>query len=140
MLPAPETKLGDCPQHGLTEWRRRAKSDSHYKPGWRWVPWYCAECRREYDATYKIQMRARYKAEANERYGPGCQLCGEQRLVFLCVDHVGGGGNAHRREIGSGSRILWWLRDRGYPPGFRLLCHSCNHAVVVGACPHARTE
>jgi hypothetical protein len=31
------------------------------------------------------------------------------------------------------------MRDQGYPPGFRVLCHNCNMAIgLFGVCPHER--
>jgi hypothetical protein len=67
--------------------------------------------------------------------------------VFLAIDHIGGGGNQHRRELGnkdrvaSSGQILRWLEQQGYPPGFRTLCHNCNYATAGGrTCPHQAGE
>ena len=59
-------------------------------------------------------------------------------MAFLVVDHINGDGNKHRRAIGrTGISFYQWLRISGYPPGFRVLCHNCNHAYAAyGACPH----
>jgi len=59
--------------------------------------------------------------------------------VFLTLGHINGGGTRHRRKLGSGSTILFdWLRNRGYPPGFQVLCSNCNHGRHRngGGCPH----
>jgi hypothetical protein len=62
------------------------------------------------------------------------------RLEFLTIDHVGGGGNLHRRtEVGARS-IYLWLHGAGYPSGFRTLCWNCNAAHAFhGYCPHQGT-
>jgi hypothetical protein len=32
-----------------------------------------------------------------------------------------------------------WLRDNGWPEGYRVLCHNCNSARgLYGYCPHER--
>jgi hypothetical protein len=70
---------------------------------------------------------------------PVCACCGERHIEFLCVDHVNGGGNRHRKEIGGGSRTFLWLIRQGFPAGFRVLCHNCNSAIGhYGYCPHSR--
>jgi len=75
--------------------------------------------------------------------GPVCACCGETKAVFLCLDHVNGGGNEHRRLLGkgrprSGRPYYKWLRDRGYPPGFQVLCFNCNigRHLNGGVCPY----
>ena len=67
-----------------------------------------------------------------------CACCGETEVKFLSLDHIDGGGNAHRREIGRGpTAIFGWLKRNNYPPGFQVLCHNCNMAKgFYGVCPH----
>lgn len=70
---------------------------------------------------------------------PSCACCGVAYPPFLCLDHVDGGGNRHRLSIGgkTSSPIWKWLRDQGYPPGFRVLCWNCNAALAMfGTCVH----
>lgn len=95
-------------------------------------------------------MRNKIKGQANnrryqqklrkdviERYGGRCICCGEVELVFLAIDHINGGGSKHRREVaGFGSQFYRWLRDNDFPEGFQVLCHNCNFAKRMGACPH----
>lgn len=83
------------------------------------------------------------KANAYQAYGGArCSCCGEHRLPFLSLDHMDGKGSQHRRSIGRGSNIYAWLRDNGYPPGFQVLCHNCNHGRYLngGVCPHAEAQ
>lgn len=80
------------------------------------------------------------------KYGPGCMCCGEDREPFLVIDHVDGGGNAHRQVVvggkngaraGGGPYFYRWLRLNGYPSGFQVLCANCNMAKDrPGGCPH----
>ena len=119
---------------------------------------YYAELRKKNPEKIKGQHRAHYyrhqeakQAEARaygqrikrmaiDQYGGVCACCGEQDLVFLVIDHVGGGGNEHRRQLGkghSGYGFYRWLRKENYPPGYQVLCHNCNMAYAYqGFCPH----
>ncbi len=76
-----------------------------------------------------------------ETYGSKCQCCGETEVELLQVDHVDGGGNQHRREIGQ-SQLYRWLKKHGFPrKGFILLCGSCNWSWGRnGCCPHAKAR
>ena len=90
--------------------------------------------------NYRMALRARVlRAYGGER--PSCACCGESTVEFLAIDHVHGGGNAHRRSIGSscGASIYKWLERNDFPSGFQLLCHNCNFAKSKhGQCPHLR--
>lgn len=94
----------------------------------------------EYKATAKAQ-RQLYKLEALRMYGgTTCACCGETHIEFLCIDHINGGGMAHRRTIGAyiGNNFYRWLKSHGYPLGFRVLCVNCNFALGhAGYCPHS---
>ena len=69
---------------------------------------------------------------------PSCICCGETHFEFLTIDHINGGGEAHRKSIGGPGRTMdRWLRLNGYPDGFRVLCYNCNNAIGrYGYCPH----
>ncbi len=90
------------------------------------------------------RRRNRRRAAAIARYGGECACCGEEEPSFLAIDHINGGGNKHREEIDpgrarGGSWFYAWLEKNGYPDGFRVLCHNCNHSTHVngGRCAHA---
>lgn len=90
------------------------------------------------DAKTKEYQRA-IRREVISHYGGRCECCKEAELAFLSIDHVGGGGAKHRKELGmsGGSRFYAWLRRNGYPEGFRVLCHNCNQATSwARECPH----
>ena len=93
-----------------------------------------------HNARQRDRMTA-YRDAAIAAYGARCACCGETERAFLAIDHIGGGGNAHRREIGGGgTRLAQWLKVNGYPEGFRVLCHNCNQATANGReCPHAKS-
>lgn len=67
-----------------------------------------------------------------------CACCGETNRMFLTVDHMNGGGAAHRKQSGGSDGVLRWLRDHGYPAGFQILCFNCNcgRARNGDVCPH----
>ncbi len=69
---------------------------------------------------------------------PQCKCCGEQTIQFLSIDHINGGGNKHRKEIGgSGYALYSWIIKNNFPDGFQILCHNCNQAKgYYGICPH----
>jgi len=96
------------------------------------------------EETREMERRHRFRIrmEALIRYGgnpPVCVCCGEMHIEFLCIDHINGGGNDHRRAIGNqvGTSFFRWLKRNGYPSGFRVLCDNCNMALARhGFCPH----
>lgn len=88
------------------------------------------ERRRSRDKQRQLRL------DAIEAYGGACKCCGETIYEFLSVDHEDGRGSEHRRSIGRAT-IYRWLRQNGYPRGFRLLCHNCNASLGhYGVCPH----
>lgn len=99
-----------------------------------------AYIRNPIPARERALARARqYRTEVLKAYGNACACCGEEEQIFLAVDHFNGGGGRHRKELGfSGSRFYQWLKERGYPKEYQLLCSNCNWAkhVTKGKCPH----
>lgn len=75
-------------------------------------------------------------------YGRKCACCGEAHREFLTIDHIGGGGNQHRRETGRvGNTFYAWLIRKGFPPGYQTLCYNCNCSLGhAGYCPHQRAS
>lgn len=69
---------------------------------------------------------------------PKCKCCGEKELKFLSIDHINGGGNKHRQEIKrDGGGYYTWLRSKGFPSGYQVLCYNCNCSKgFYGVCPH----
>ena len=97
---------------------------------------HCEPCReRHQEAT-----RRRYALIRDEVFraygGYVCACCGETEPAFLTIDHIYGGGDTHRKEVGQ-SNIYRWLRDNNYPDGFQVLCMNCQFGrKLLGVCPH----
>ena len=87
---------------------------------------------------YQKRYRDKIRYQVFDVYGKTCSCCGEDRLEVLTIDHVNGGGNNHRREVGAGSSFYKWLHKNGFPKGdYRTLCRNCNQAKhTYGTCPH----
>lgn len=84
----------------------------------------------------------RLKTEVYHRYGGAkCACCGETEPAFLQLDHIDGGGSAHRKSLGGrnvGPMIYQDLKRKGFPPGYQILCANCNFGKQLrgGICPH----
>jgi hypothetical protein len=97
-----------------------------------------------HDKVKNSQKRSRIKArlEALKAYGgenPKCNCCQESEIKFLCIDHINGGGVKHRKKINrlAGTSFYVWLKNNGYPSGFRVLCMNCNSSIgSYKYCPH----
>lgn len=101
---------------------------------------YCPPCQ-------SAKMTARNRAIRAEVLGyysggpPRCACCGTDTFDLLSIDHLNGGGEAHRKEVGGGTRLYRWLRKSGYPQEFQVLCFNCNLAKgFYGSCPHTRSR
>lgn len=85
---------------------------------------YCGECKKKYYAYY-AKWEERILQKLFEVYGDHCAHCNEDHREFLALDHVQGGGNQHRKVVGSDVRK--WAYKNGCPKGmFQFLCHNCN--------------
>jgi hypothetical protein len=101
-------------------------------------------CRKEASTelakTRQKGKRQRVRMEVLIHYGgnpPQCKCCGEKQYEFLSIDHINGGGNRIRRELGNGHLFNKIRRD--YPKDLQVLCYNCNMAKgFYGECPHKR--
>ena len=85
--------------------------------------------------SYRKQY-AQIKLEIFAALGNKCIECGNEDLRVLQVDHVDGGGHAHRKA--SGSSIKYWMSVMKDLSPYQLLCANCHaiktwHAAVVAA-------
>lgn len=115
----------------------------------------CHWCRDKVSASNKlcdkcIQLRKdRAKAARTliklatlAAYGRVCACCREHRSSMLGIDHINGGGNKHRKQLGlgesGGKRFYLWLKAQGYPEGYQVLCANCNISKHLngGVCQH----
>lgn len=87
------------------------------------------------DAYIKLKQQV-FAAYGGEYPKCACPPCGEDDVKFLTIDHINGGGQAHRKD--THKSVYRWLRKNNYPPGFQLLCWNCNcaRAQYNGICPH----
>lgn len=104
------------------------------------------------DPVYREQRRIqalrfyyRTKQKLFDGYGNACSCCGETQPGFLALDHVNGGGKAHRAAVGSSIQTWRAAIKEGFPPTYRLLCHNCNigrqtNVGNPGVCPHKDPE
>lgn len=85
------------------------------------------------------KIRDRYKIAVLEHYGgkpPKCACCGEDKIPFLSVDHINGGGSKERKITKRRSNYDWLVKN-DFPKGFQILCMNCNWAKgIYGKCPH----
>lgn len=92
--------------------------------------------RRQYMKDF-VQARRRLVLNHYGNGSPACVCCGESLIQFLCLDHIEGGGNQHRAQVGGGTSFYAWIVKNNFPAGFRVLCHNCNFARgAYGQCPH----
>ena len=87
------------------------------------------------------KRREKLRREILQHYSrsliPFCNCCGETTEAFLSIDHVNGGGNQHKKQVGRHEEFYRWIIQQGFPPGFQILCHNCNQAKgTYGECPH----
>ena len=101
---------------------------------------------RQYALTLKLEFIAAYGGKC------ACPGCPESDPVFLCVDHVDGGGssdyrvkikpNGTRGPVTSTRQIMARAKKDGWPPDYQVLCWNCNSAKhILGSldqCPHNR--
>lgn len=92
----------------------------------------------------KLQI-ARLKSECLNAYGKRCICCGESAREFLTLDHEGGNGGDHRRNLFGhnvgGLHMYRWLKKNNFPSGYRILCMNCNWATRYNpVCPHKLGE
>jgi hypothetical protein len=89
-----------------------------------------------------VKNKTRYqklRIKTIEHYGGKCACCGELNMEFLAIDHIYGGGGAHRKELKAKHlNILECIRKEKYPENkYRILCHNCNLSIgFYGYCPH----
>ena len=46
-----------------------------------------------------------------KEYGKKCRCCGVIEIEFLTIDHINGGGNKHRKEIGESFMVKFFHRE-----------------------------
>lgn len=81
------------------------------------------EERRERQRQYREGIRQKVLAYYSPSSPPCCACCGTRE--DLTIDHINGGGNEHRKEIGVAFFPAWLVKEN-FPPGYQVLCRKCN--------------
>ena len=143
---------GDCKEcHSIyiKEWKRRRgesyrqkrneESKAYYRKNFARI----SEKERNHPERKRRNALAYYyrlQEQAIRAYGGHiCACCKETEPLFMTLDHIENNGRDHRKEFDlRGAKLYKWLKDRGYPPGFQVLCTNCNHGKYRnnGVCPH----
>lgn len=95
----------------------------------------CTPCRRiqekkriSLDPNYSKKQRSRHRMRRSAvifHYGNQCNQCGEDDYTKLTIDHINGGGNAHRKEMKT--NIVDYLYNHLIDKdGYQILCFNCN--------------
>lgn len=102
------------------------------------IKWKSSNLAKYKDTNYKY--RSSLRKEAILAYGNKCACCEETIFEFLTIDHVGGGGNHHRKQVGE--FIYLDLKRKNFPKeGYRVLCMNCNWGTRYSLeCPHKKEK
>lgn len=126
-------------------WRANQSDEAKERQRQRVRDWNAANPTYARDRHRKI--RADLKTKVFAAYGARCTCCGETEPQFLTLDHVNGGGNQHRKEIGKGTpcssdQMMRWVVDNNFPDTMQILCYNCNcgRHRGGGTCPHKQTR
>lgn len=96
----------------------------HHKDG---LSSHCIFCVRTSSVKRNSEVRLECKTLVYNHYTNGkfdCNICGFDNIYALTVDHINGGGNQHKKEVGG--HLYKWLIDNDYPPNFQILCANCQ--------------
>ena len=83
----------------------RQRSRNYYQQHKEARQQYAREYYHNHEEIKREQQRQRVqelKRTVIDVYGKVCQCCGETRLAFLCIDHINGKGNEHRKKQSTG--------------------------------------
>ena len=128
-------ELGNISSTGLYRWI----INNNYPPGYRVLCMNCNFIEKErlkqsslsdgIRAIISRKSKHKTKIDTLNVYGNcKCAICNIENLDVLSIDHINGGGNQHRKEIGriGGVDFYCWLKNNNYPKGYRVLCMNCQ--------------
>jgi hypothetical protein len=105
------------------------------------------ELQREYYQRNKTAFLLKIKTARKSRrtkmiadLGGKCACCGETETIFLCLDHIKGGGRRDYQNKGGVHGVWRRAIKEGLPKDkYRVLCWNCNAALgLYGHCPHGK--
>ena len=94
---------------------------------------YCNQRDRKKRKANRIVVLSHYSGGV-----PNCDICKENILEFLALDHKNGNGSEHRKEL-NGRDIIDWVISKGFPDGYRVLCNNCNLKSRDNSRPSTKT-
>ncbi len=98
----------------------QAEYQRDHRPGW------YEENRAKANASARASVK-RYRDAVLDLYGGKCACCKEGKKNFLTLEHVLGGGSAHRRAKGSPYAFWKSVFEEGLcPDKYSVLCYNCN--------------
>jgi hypothetical protein len=88
---------------------------------------------RERMFGYKIKVLNHYSDGAMRCMNTNCEVPGGAKNIrALCIDHINGGGHQETLRIQrEGMHFYGWLIKHNFPPGYQVLCASCNQIKKV---------
>ena len=105
--------------------------------------WYHNNLERGRAMVKKSRVKVRMMVlQAYSGEKPECACCGEKTVTFLTIDHINNDGAEKRKTHGAGVGFYYYLKKRGFPTGYQILCFNCNcgRAINKGTCPHKNLE
>ena len=107
----------------------------------RYLKW--QKIHREKYLQNQKNAKSKLKKLVIRHYGGQCVCCDEDKVIFLTIDHIHGGGNKYKQIIGieSSHQFYRWLKNVKYPSGFQVLCFNCNLGKNrYRICPHNKKD
>lgn len=88
------------------------------------------------------QYRLLIKHIVIEKYGGECNCCGENKILFLTIDHKNNDGSLERKKEKISSLSFYLkLKKEEIREDLQVLCWNCNlgKSINNGVCPHQET-
>lgn len=96
---------------------------------------YCRECWNIKNDSNRIQRRIKILLSL----GGKCEICSENRLIFLVIDHKQGGGRIDQKERGTSWFVKAARNGTLTSDKYRVLCHNCNGVDLIKRSKARRT-
>lgn len=80
---------------------------------------------RQQKDLVRLEVLSHYSVEDY----PVCANCSILDTEVLSIDHANNNGTQERKDMGwrgSGMYFYKYLKEKGYPEGYQILCHNCN--------------
>jgi hypothetical protein len=114
-----EQRRAQTNQYNNSEERKKHRSD------------YAKKYNQEH--LHELTVKRRYhrrnaRLKVYQHYSNGtmkCAKCGNNDIDVLSIDHINGGGNAHRKNVVHSHTEEWLVRNN-FPDGFQVLCMNCQ--------------